>query len=264
MKPARIVVLGIAIVAAGAAAMLMSRPAAPPETVVVERKASVRTSDVLVAAADLPVGTVIKEGDLRWQPWPADYMPTGSVTRGDSEKLADFTGSIVRSGFLVGEPIRQEKLVKANSNAFMAAILPPGMRAMAISIDSRGSSSAGGFVLPNDRVDIIKTYRDDDAGKAGGDAQGTETILQNVRVLAIGQNVQEKNGEKVVTGETATLEVTLPQAEMLALAQKTGQLSFALRSLADASKPAEMRESKDDDMNLTLIRYGVSRQASRR
>ncbi len=264
MKPARIIVLGIAVVAAGAAAMLMSRPAAPPETVVVERKAPVATTDVLVASADLPIGTMLKEGDLRWQPWPSDYVPAGSVTRSDKDKLSDFNGAIVRTGFLVGEPIRQEKLVKANSNAFMSAILPPGMRAVAISIDTRGSNTAGGFILPNDRVDIIRTYRDEEAAKGGGEGQSSETLLQSIRILAIGQNVQDKNGEKVVTGETATLEVTPAQAEMLALAQKTGQLSLALRSLADAGKTAETREPKDDESSLTLIRYGVSRQASRR
>lgn len=263
MKPARIIVLGIAVVAAGAAATLVSRPA-PPETVVVERKAAVATTDVLVASSDLPVGTMLKEGDLRWQPWPSDYVPAGSVTRGGKESLGDFTGAIVRTGFLVGEPIRQEKLVRANSNAFMSAILPPGMRAVAISIDTRGSNTAGGFILPNDRVDIIRTYRDEEAAKGGGEGQSTETLLQNIRVLAIGQNVQDKDGEKVVTGETATLEVTPTQAEMLALAQKTGQLSLALRSLADAGKPAEGLGAREDDTSLTLIRYGISRQASRR
>ncbi|TDR94692.1 Flp pilus assembly protein CpaB [Enterovirga rhinocerotis] len=264
MKPARIIVLGVAVVAAGAAAMLMSRPAAPPEKVVVERKAPVRTTDVLIAAADLPIGTTLKDGDLRWQPWPSDYVPPGSVTRQGGETLGDITGSIVRSGFLVGEPIRQEKLVKANSNAFMSAILPAGMRAVAISIDTRGSNTAGGFILPNDRVDIIRTYRDEEAAKLGGEGQSSETLLQNIRILAIGQNVQDKNGEKVVTGETATLEVSPAEAETLALAQKTGQLSLSLRSLADAGKAAETPEAKDDDANLTLIRYGISRQAARR
>lgn len=267
MKPARLIVLGIAGLAAGAAAMLMSRSGAPPEKVVVERKASVQTIDVLVASKELPIGTTLKQSELTWQPWPSDYVPAGVLTRSElPEGLGEFDGALVRIALLAGEPVRREKLVKANSNAFMSAILPSGMRAVAINIDTSGATSAGGFILPNDRVDILRTYRDEDNSKGGGEAQSTETILRNIRVLAIGQNVQDKNGEKVVTGSNATLEVTPGQAELLTLGQKTGMLSLALRSLADAnpeSENNEMRPSKDDT-SLTLVRYGVARQAARR
>lgn len=265
MKPARLIVLGIAGLAAGGAALLMGRSGKPPETVVVERKASVQTQDVLVAAAELPIGSTIKPGELRWQPWPADYVPAGAMTHGDLPAgIQEFDGAIVRIALFAGEPVRREKLVRANSNAFMSAILPSGMRAVAITIDRTGSSSAGGFILPNDRVDVMKTYREEDGPKGAGDTQSTETILRNIRVLAIGQNVQDKNGEKVVIGDTATLEVSLPQAETLALAQKTGSLSLALRSLAD-SNPAQADETASkDDTSITLVRYGVARQAARR
>jgi pilus assembly protein CpaB len=263
MKPARLIVLGLAGLAAVAAALLMSRPAPRPETVVVERKAAVQTRDVVVAANELPIGNTIKQGDLRWQPWPSDYIPPEAVTREEfGNGMQELEGSIVRSAILAGEPIRREKLIKANSNAFMSAILPSGMRAVAITIDRTGSTSAGGFILPNDRIDILRTYREEGAG----DTQSTETILRNVRVLAIGQNVQDKNGEKVVVGDTATLEVTPSQAETLALAQKTGTLSLALRSLADAGEGTateEQREAKQDT-SITVVRYGVSRQAARR
>lgn len=264
MKPARLVVLGTAVGAAGIAAMLMMRTT-PTETVVVERTTPVSTTDVLVAGNELPVGTTLKAGDIRWQPWPSDYIPAGAITRsGGNGVEQELAGSIVRSNFLAGEPIRREKLVKSNSNAFMSAILPSGMRAVAISIDTRGASSAGGFVLPNDRVDILRTYRDDEGSKAlGADIQMSETILSNIRVLAIGQNIQERNGEKVVTGETATLEVTPAQAEALALAQKTGQLSLALRSLTDANTTDRPRDDKPD-ASVTVVRYGVARQAARR
>lgn len=266
MKPARLIVLAIALGAAGLAAMLMMQSSGPTETVVVEKQAAVSTVDVLVASSELPVGQTLRVGDLRWQPWPSDYVPTGSVSRRDAPAgIEEFNGSIVRQAFLAGEPIRREKLVKANSNAFMSAILPAGMRAVAINIDTRGATSAGGFVLPNDRVDVLRTYRDDDASKSGGvDIQMSETILPNIRVLAIGQNVQERNGEKVVTGETATLEVTPAQAEALALAQKTGQLSLALRSLADAGQTEIVRDENAQQAGVTVVRYGVSRQSARR
>ena len=261
MKPARLVVLGVAGLAAAAAALLMSQtPEAPPPVV---QKAPVETKEILVAAAELPVGNTIKKGELRWQPWPSEFLPAGAVTRSDApEGLAELDGAIVRVALMNGEPVRREKLIRANSNAFMSAILPSGMRAIAITIDP--SSAAGGFVLPNDRVDILKVYREDDGGK-GGDSQSAETILRNIRVLAIGQSLEDKAGEKVATGSTATLEVTPSQAELLSLAQKTGVLSLALRSLTDAGQTEnnEMRAAKDD-ASLTLVRYGVSRQAARR
>jgi pilus assembly protein CpaB len=265
MRPAQLAVLGIAILSGGVAAFMMTRTTEAPPPAVVEVAAPVKTTEVLVAQAPLPAGQTLKAKDLRWQPWPSDIVPSGAITRTEvPDALEANTGSIVRGAFLGGEPIRREKLIKADGSGFMAAILTPGMRAMAISIDTRGATSAGGFVLPNDRVDIIRTYRDEEASRSGGvDVQLSEILLPNVRVLAIGQNVQEKNGEKVVTGETATLEVTPNQAETLALAQKTGQLSLALRPLADANVVTPVKEASDDG-GLTVVRYGIAKQTSKR
>jgi pilus assembly protein CpaB len=263
MKPAKIAVLGVALSAAVGAMLLVGRTTPPPPPPQAPAPVT-RTNDVLVAAGDLQVGQTVKPSDLRWQPWPADMVPAGFIRRSNEPgALEDAVGSIARVAFLSGEPIRREKLIKANGSGFMSAILPSGMRAIAISIDTRGATSAGGFVLPNDRVDVIRTYRDDEASRAGGgDVHLSETILTNVRVLAIGQNVQERNGDKVVTGETATLELTPGQAEIVTLAQKTGQLSLALRSLADAQRVEEARE--DRDAGLLVVRYGVAKQAPKR
>jgi pilus assembly protein CpaB len=215
-------------------------------------------TEILVAAADLPVGQGLKASDLRWQAWPADAPAAGLIRKGEAPAgvVEELTGSIVRSAFLNGEPIRREKLIKG-AGGFMSAILPSGMRALAISIDNRGSTSAGGFILPNDRVDVIRTS---EAGSEGAQAMTSETILANIRVLAIGQNVQERNGEKVVTGETATLELTPAQSEMIVLAQKVGQLSLALRSLADVNETGTpAREERAD--RLQVIRFGIQQQA---
>lgn len=172
----------------------------------------------------------------------------------------------MRSSFLSGEPIRREKLIKANGSGFLSAILPSGKRAVAIAIDARGSNTAGGFILPNDRVDVLRTARDEDASRAGtGDVQTAETILTNIRVLAVGQTVQERNGERVVTGDTATLELTPAQAEAVTLAQKVGQLSLTLRSLADAGQVApDAPETRQTEGGLTIVRYGVTKQMPRR
>jgi pilus assembly protein CpaB len=265
MKPARLAVLGVAIAAAGAAVMIMNGQSPPPAPVVVAAPAPVmNTRDVLVAAVDLPMGQTLRPADMRWQPWPAEGVPTGSITKSEAPGgLDESVGSLVRSAFVGGEPIRREKLIKADGSGFMSAILPSGMRAAAISIDTRGATTAGGFILPNDRVDVLRTYRDDDGARGGPDAHVSETILSNIRVLAIGQTVQERNGERVVTGETATLELTPGQAEQITLAQKTGQISLVLRSLADASAPEAPRDEKTET-GLTIVRYGVSKQMPKR
>lgn len=268
MKPARLAVLGIAIAAGGAAALMMGGKSPPPAPVVVaEPPPAVKTADVLVAASDIGMGQGLKTEDLRWQAWPADGVPSGFITRSDSPNGVDeLTGSIARQSFLSGEPIRREKLIKADGSGFMSAILPPGMRAVAISIDTRGATSAGGFILPNDRVDVLRTYRDEEASRSGGvDVHLTETILNNIRVLAIGQTIQERNGEKVVTGETATLELTPAQAEAVTLAQKVGQLSLVLRSLADSNpNVAEVPRPEGEESGLMIVRYGVPKQAPKR
>ena len=264
MKPARLVVLGVAILAGGAAALMMGGSKPPPPAAPAPMVQKMPTSDVLVAAGDLPMGQTLRVPDLRWQPWPADVVPAGYIVRAQDPGALDQTvGSIARSNFLGGEPIRREKLIKADGSGFMSAILPSGMRAVAISIDTRGATSAGGFILPNDRVDVLRTFRDDEASKAGGgEVHLTETILSGIRVLAIGQNIQERNGDKVVAGETATLELTPGQAEVVTLAQKVGQLSLDLRSIADAGRVEDVKEERE--AGLTIVRHGVPKYVSKR
>lgn len=262
MKPARLLVLAVALVAALAAALLVMRNPTP-NPVVVERREPVQTVDVLVTAGDLPRGQTVKGEDVKWQAWPVDNKPTGAITRSEAPTAStDLVGSIVISSFVPGEPVRRDKLVKRDGNSFLSAILPAGMRAMAVSIDNRGTNAAGGFILPNDRVDVIKTYRDEEGGKSSGaDAQVSETVLSNVRVLAIGQNVQDRGAEKTASGDTATLEVSASQAEILALAQKAGQILLALRSLSDAGQPEAVQD--DAGKGLTIVRYGVARTVAK-
>ena len=265
MKPARLAVLGIALVAGGGAALLMSGDPPPPPPPPPKAEAPPQpVSEVLVAAADAPMGQVLQVADLRWQTWPDQALSPGFITRKDNPKaLEDTAGTSVRAAFLAGEPIRAQKLVRPESG-FMAAILPQGMRAVAIVTDSRGTNTAGGFILPNDRVDVISTFRDEANGRGpGGEAQKSKTILTDVRVLAVGQLIQEKNGTNVVTGETATLALTPPQAETITRSQKSGALSLALRSLADAGRapdPESPAAELSTDRSLTVVRFGVARQ----
>jgi len=259
MKAARLVVLTVAIAAGGIAAMLAGRSEKPPE-VKVAPAPKIATVDVLVAKNDIPMGQKISPGDVRWQEWPAAAASGNFIRRSDRPTaIENLAGTVARAPFVNGEPIREAKLVNAKGSGFMAAILPTGMRAIATQISPE--TGAGGFILPNDHVDVILTRRDRDAEKtAGASTHTSETILTNVRVLAIDQNVQEKDGQKVVVGKTATLELTPRQTEVLAVSQQLGTLSLALRSIVDASHDApETEDALGERRNgVNVVRFGVS------
>lgn len=260
MTPARLAILGVAIAAGGIAFYLASGNDQPaPAPVVLAPQA--RKVEVLVVAADVPLGGIVGPKDLKWQPWPDDGVAPGMITRQATPTgVEEVSGSIARATMLGGEPVRREKLVKTDSTGVMSALLPAGSRALAITIDNRGANTAGGFILPNDRVDVIRIYRDEQASKVqGADVVVSETLLRNVRVLAIGQNIQERNGEKVVVGETATLELDPRQVETVTLAQRMGQLSLSLRSLQDVAKTDE-QNVKPEDVGVTVVRYGTASQ----
>jgi pilus assembly protein CpaB len=265
MKFARVAVLGVALAAGGGAAWLASGTTAPEPTASAPPPAQLATDEVLVASKDLPLGSLLVETDLAWQAWPKDAVSKGMIRKSDGgNAIEDAKGSVSRGNFFEGEPIRREKLVKGPNSGFLSAILPTGFRAVAINIDAQGGTTAGGFILPNDRIDVIRTFRDQDQSKiTGTDVYTSETILSNVRVLAIGQNVQEKNGERVITGSNATLELDPKQAETVVLAQRIGQLSLSLRSMVDASKVKE-DFSHDDHDAITVVRYGVAARAATR
>lgn len=253
MSPARIIILGIALVAGLGAALLISRPP-KVSTPSVTKYEPAPTVEVLVAAADIPLGNRLAATDLRWTAWPLASLPAGVIRRQDApEGEAEFVGQVARAQLFGSEPIRREKLIRTDASGFLSAMLPAGKRAVAITTDRAGANTAGGFILPNDRVDVIRVTRDDSNSKDGS-PPASEAILVNVRVLAIGQNVQEKDGEKVVVGETATLELDPRQVEIVTLAQKTSSLSLALRSLQDAGDLSP----PPDEGGLTLVRYGVT------
>jgi len=250
MKAARILVLAVALAAGGAAAYLIGgdeekKAEAPPA-------AQLETTDVLIAKSDIGMGTAISSQDLQWQAWPSATTGDSYITKKDKPSaIQELAGAITRAPFTAGEPVREAKLIRANGAAgYMAAILPSGMRAVSTEISPE--TGAGGFILPNDRVDVIMTR----AQKSNaGEVYSSETILANVRVLAIDQTVEEKNGQRVVVGKTATLEIAPRQAETLTLARQLGTLSLALRSLLDASKVVEEDDRKPD---INTVRYGVS------
>src|SRR3974390_1666887 len=230
MKAARVVVLIVALGAGGLAALLAGRPgkvAPQPEV-----QASV--TDVLVAKSEIPLGQPGRAEDLEWQAWPAAIASNFIRKQDRPDAMQMLAGHVARAPFVAGEPIRDAKLADPKGGGVMAAILPTGARAISTQISPE--TGAGGFILPNDRVDVIVTK----SVKGGSEQRSvSETILSDVRVLAVDQTLDEKNGQKVVIGKTATLELTRGQVETLTLGQRAGTISLALRSLADGGGTAD-------------------------
>ena len=260
-----IIVGAIAILAFGGTYVFLRNAANPAPSPSAVAPPKLDVEQVLVAGQDLPMGTVVNEGAIAWQAWPKAAVSELMITKSAKpDALKDVEGSMTRVAFLRGEPIRHDKLVKAGTGGFMSAVLPSGKRAVAIKIDNEGDPTAGGFILPNDRVDVVRLARDDEATKARGvEVMTAEPILTNVRVLAIGQNVEEQNGKKVVTGANATLELDPDQVNLIILAQHAGNsnLHLVLRSLIDSGGPAKTVVNADGA--LTVVRYGSAQQAAR-
>jgi|SRR5215472_5997122 len=254
MKTARIIVLGIALSAGGVAAWLASgsdNKPAPAEPV-----AQLPTVDVLVAKSDIGLGQTVKPEDLVWQTWPSATASASFIKKTDRpDAQTQVAGSIARDPVIAGEPIREQKLVKANGSGFMAAILPSGSRA--VSTEVSPETGAGGFILPNDRVDVILSRREKHPeNPAQPEIVVSEVVLSNIRVLAIDQAPKEKDGQTNLVGRTATLELLPGQAETLARARQVGILTLALRSIADAKR----EEAKLDDQSLVTVYRGADRQ----
>jgi pilus assembly protein CpaB len=267
MSRTRILVLGLAIAAALLAAYLAQGfLGAPPKNEVVEVNTA-PTTDVLVAIKDIPMGDKLAGGHAGWQPWPDKAVTPQMISRkSNPEALANLEQARARAAIFAGEPIIEKKLVMPNQNGFMSAILPKGMRAISVRISEE--TGAGGFILPNDRVDVILTRKRDDAGVSSADS---ETVVSDVRVLAIDQTFRqdEETNQVVVAKRTATLELDPRQAEVVSMAETAGLLSLALRSIAenDGKALADVGPRLSDKYansstgnDLTVVKYGIARR----
>lgn len=258
MNTARIVVLVIALGAGGVAAYLASgyQNAPAPVAPVAE---TLPTVEILIAKNDVQLGQALKPDDLQWQVWPAATASSAFIRRDNRpEAQTQIAGAIARVPLMQGEPIREQKLVRAEGSGFMAAILPSGMRAVSTEISAE--TGAGGFILPNDRVDIVLTRRlkNPDGANGDNDLIVSEVILSNIRVLAIDQAPKEKDGQNAVLGKTVTLELKPDQVATLSAARQGGTLQLALRSIVDANATEgtiEKEAKRSDGVN--VIRYGV-------
>lgn len=214
----------------------------------------VPVTEIAVASRNLPTGTILKESDMKWTPWAANADISSMVVKG-KQNLSEFVGAVVRDGFRAGDPIMLPRVAQPHDQGFMAAVLTPGMRAISISLSP--TSQVAGFVFPGDRVDVILTHafsRRDVSSLV--ERRVSETILQNVRVLALDQRSDNQQKDPKVA-QLATLEVTRKDAEKMALAVdmtsgpagSRASLTLALRSLA--LDPALPEGKSSDDEKLT-------------
>jgi pilus assembly protein CpaB len=249
MRARSLILFVLALVLAGGTALLarswlaqravqahaepVMRPIAPPKT-------------VLVARSAIATGQILKPQDFIWQAWPDGPIDPAYIL-GGTRRPESFTGWVARQPFARGEPITESKIIAPGNRGFLAAVLRPGMRAVSVPVTA--TSGIAGFVFPGDRVDILITYPIPVPNGENDRIQhkAAETILRDVRVIAMDQKLDSKDGEAVVA-HTATLEVTPKQSEIIAVASEMGKLSLSLRSLvpsqadkqiADSSKPAK-------------------------
>ncbi len=268
MNGKRILVLGLAAGAAILAAFLAKNLVAKKEVKVVT-KAAEQTVKVLVASRDIPMGDQVTEKGMQWQTWPRKASSAKYIIKSREPDAANkYAKAMARSGLVAGEPILKKKLIMPESGGFMAAILPKGMRAVSFKISP--DTGAGGFILPNDRVDVLLTRKLQSTSSGSSSSETvhvTETVLTNVRVLAIDQTFREnEQGEQVVVGKTATVELRPEQTEVLELADSMGSLSLTLRSIAensgklgdDGPKAAKNFAKGGSSRGIAVIRYGSS------
>ena len=265
MDRKQIIAIGVASLAAlGAAFVAKDFIAAKPQPVKTKVVDRVEKTEVLVVTKNVQMGERLHPGLLRWAPWPKETLLPGMITRADQPDAMDpdspdsLIDARVRTPMVAGEPVLENKVMRKGEGGLMSALLPKGMRALAVKITVE--SASGGFIMPNDRVDVLLTRR-------LNEQTFTDTVLENVRVLAIDQKyvADDSDTPAVSTVETATLEVTPEQARVLTRVQSIGELSLALRALAERGDG----DLKDDKPRLTpqfarnaggeirVFRYGV-------
>jgi pilus assembly protein CpaB len=235
-------------------------------------------TQVLVAKHDLAIGARLTGDDVTWQPWPTEAVNAAFITNGAAMPKAQgakgaaatvaatatdmiggvdpakaVEGAIVRDPILTGEPITPRKIVRGGDGGYLSVVLMPGKRAMAVPITSE--TAVGGFILPGDRVDVLQTHealRDSNENSSGGKQLIAETILQNVRVLALDQSTAAEKDAKSIVAATATIEVSPIDAEALTKAKAMGPVTLSLRAYTDlggpsgvTSKPAAQRKREE-------------------
>ena len=258
MNLQRMLILGLAAIAAGAAALIVRGLLGGGTPQVQASLPRVVTQQVLVAASDLQPGEHLTGSQVKWQSWPKNSVDSSFITsKNTPSPQAAVDGTVVRAPIVAGQPITNANIVHSDAAGIMAASLTPGMRAIAIPVTTE--TGAGGFILPNDRVDLLSNIQTSDNPKRFR----STTLVENLRVLAMDQTYKEDKNQKTVVAKTATIEVTPAQAAEIMQAQTGGTLTLALRSLADSSASALAESALGSHANkdgpIAIMRYGLPR-----
>lgn len=242
MKLRTLIFAALALIAGlGTAMFARHQLSVAREQIVQQVQPPTTTASVLVAARDLPAGTLVQDEDLIWQSWPDDRLSDAYLRKGrdDPHMLA---GSVVRSHIGQGEPVGESRMIRPGERGFLAAVLAPGMRATSVPLTT--TSDVAGLILPGDRVDLILSHQIPDIRDPNAPARtASETVLSNLRVVAIDQIVNDQD-KKPLSGKTATFEVTPKQAEIIEVAKLIGNLSLVLRSAGEAPIDAKTIDAK--------------------
>lgn len=292
MNPLRVMIVLIAAVSAIGLAVVMQkalgRPRAAP---VVQTSAPIDKpmTQVLVAKRELAIGERLTAADVTWQAWPADAVNAAFITNGAAtpvsakatvkaakavgdvaetmiggvspEKAVE--GAIVRDPILAGEPIVSRKIVRGGEGGYLSVVLSPGKRAMSVPVTSE--TAVGGFVLPGDRVDVLQTHDAQNVGEGEGPSGKqtiAETVLRNVRVLALDQSTTAGKDAKTIVAATATLEVGPVEAEALARAKASGPVTLILRAYTDLGGPSGVGAPSQESAVVHVNRGGQTSSIS--
>jgi len=257
MNRSRIIILVLAAFAAGIAALLVRGllGGGTPHVAAAIAPKPAAMMNVLVANSAIQSGTAIKASMVRWQSWPKASVDASFITEsGNPDTATIIKGTVARAPLAEGEPLTPAKIVHADSASFMSAQLTPGMRAVSTSISTE--TGAGGFILPNDRVDVLMTQQVSDSPRRFA----SHVILNDVRVLAMDQTYTQDKDQKTVLAKTATLELAPDQVNLLTRSAAAGTISLTLRPLGDQSNIAS-RNDRRDSGQIVVVRYGIARGA---
>jgi len=264
MRPYRLIVGGIAIVCgiiAFAAVMQMAPRAGSGTGAIAQNAPALKTEDVLVSTRAMVPGERVGAADVRWQSMLSESIPQGALRRAEvPDAGVRLVGASVRQALSKGDIVTRSRIAAADAG-FMAAALRDGMRAVAVTIDARGGRSVGGFIFPQDRVDVLIARTDPTRGYRV--EANAKTLLRGVRVMAIGPQLAENAGQKTISGETATLEVTPAQAEELVAAMRVSEanLWLTLRPITDPADAGQREEAFAANRSITVVKFGTVRES---
>jgi pilus assembly protein CpaB len=222
-KPGNLLILAIVIGALGAALVYRQLRSLRSE-IEMARQAPESTVDVLVAAEPIPLGTRIAAKDVKVVSWPANIKPEGALSDPQSA-----IGSVARVSIEKNQPLAQSQFLSQGAG-LLPAMIPEGMRAMSVKVDD--VTGVSGFITPNSRVDVLVAGATGH-GEGGSQEQHSKLVLQNIKVLAVGKSIEQRE-DKPVEVPTVTLLVTPDQAEKLALAARYEPVRLALRNYGDS------------------------------